>query len=213
LGNNSGTSNVSNTTAMSQNVPTNNTLTCSDESRNNSPGGKLGAVLEDGTPDLRNFQLYHFRFSEKLDLIIFMTPVIFDNFVPPSKEQVKKKTLFTSIRDKKPEIKAAEVISEMERVIKLNEQNGNPEEVVQILVKHTEEATENKRNFLTKVPKEKFGKADEKEYSKFSGKMGHGTCVAFRVGRLINEGIAVMDRDDGAVKDLKVSTFVHLKHT
>ncbi|KAH3762246.1 cyclophilin B [Pelomyxa schiedti] len=145
------------------------------------PGGRLGPYVGQGSPDLRNLQLYY-HVCKPGDVVMLVTDGIYDNFDPVQLgntprdmgidanawPQVPKPVVETT---KKAFL--AKFINDL-----YSTHPVTPASMVNVAVDHAIVTTTPTRDFMEANP----GQKQPSDYKKYPGKMDHTTAVAYRVG-------------------------------
>jgi len=151
------------------------------------PGGRIGPFLNEGTPDLRNLDLY-FCFPEEGDVIFLCSDGVHDNFdpqqlgLPPSKFSIDAET-WEDAEKKFPEKTESE--KNIFRETKLAEVINGEDQVQDIcenILDYCFNTTKSSRDFMEQFPDKKL----PSNYSQYPGKMDHTTILAVSVGDYTN---------------------------
>eukprot|EP01125_Pyxidicula_operculata_P003767 TRINITY_DN1506_c2_g1_i4.p1 TRINITY_DN1506_c2_g1~~TRINITY_DN1506_c2_g1_i4.p1 ORF type:complete len:585 (-),score=172.32 TRINITY_DN1506_c2_g1_i4:151-1746(-) len=195
-------------------------------SNQSNPGGRIGAVFADGSPDLSNLKVFYQSCEDdEKDIIIIVSPVIYQNFDAQYLGLQPKDIGVTGIRglvkkwEKVPfEKREADTLARMEKVL-VDLKKKTAQQFVNALTENCFANTHQKRNFLSANPNLDEMRTN-KSFIKMPGMMGHGTCIAFRVAQLVtpsatSSGLAgdkrSDDRDD--IKNLlRGSDYQPLRH-
>jgi len=143
----------------------------------NDPGGKFGSA---NSLDLRNMQVYfHGCEIKQGDIIIVISATVYINLDPEILGMTPKDLdLPNSAWKKVPNNqRAANRLRYMEHILK-GAQGESPLHFVDALTEHVLNITKARRNCMRESPE-----AEEIPCSpRLPGKMGHATCMAFRIG-------------------------------
>jgi len=155
------------------------------------PGGRLGPYLEEGSPDLRNLDLYLHRCNDG-DIIFCVSDGVHDNYdpqqlgksprdfgIPSDTWQHAEKTLPLQAEEAKTHFRLQ--MMEEQFISLLNEQERAqllPTDVVNTLLTHCWNVTSASREFMESNPTKKL----PADYNLYPGKQDHATCIAVHVG-------------------------------
>jgi hypothetical protein len=135
--------------------------------------------------------------DEEKDIIILISPIIYNNYDPEVLGYSTSQLLSDLCKDgkKKKELSWSKISKEQRENLRLKAlekalQRAPQESAscfVEVLIQNSLNVTTKRREYLAANPdQEKY--LDTVDYTKMQGKMGHGACVAFRVGQLIQNG-------------------------
>uniref|UniRef100_A0A6B2KYC2 PPM-type phosphatase domain-containing protein n=1 Tax=Arcella intermedia TaxID=1963864 RepID=A0A6B2KYC2_9EUKA len=156
-----------------------------------APGGKIGASGENSIPDLHNLRVYTQYCDHEKDIIIVMSSLIYNNF-DPEVMGVPAKALIGFEPDadkmnKKKNLPWSKIPVEQRVVLRLKAMekclqsvDESPLNFVEELIKSTSNITHDRREYFNQVVERE---GEEIDYSRLPGKMGHGMCIAIRVGQ------------------------------
>merc|ERR1712137_516510 len=151
-------------------------------------GGRLGPVMPNGGPDLRNLQTYCIR-AQPGDLIMAVSDGVHDN-LHPSLLGVSPRELKLDFNtwEEAAEIINVEEVAQHYRMDYLQRLIADieftPSAIVKRVMEHCDEITKNGREWM----ETNRGKKLPRDYKAYPGKMDHTTCVVFRVGNTTGSG-------------------------
>ncbi|KAH3759086.1 cyclophilin B [Pelomyxa schiedti] len=145
------------------------------------PGGRLGPYIGQGSPDLRNLQLYY-HLCKPGDVVMLVTDGIYDNFDPVQLGNTPK-DLGIPANDwpdiPRPDLEVAKTKFLSHFINDLYSQHSvSPSEMVNVAVEHAIATTTPAREYMEANP----GLKQPTDYKKYPGKMDHTTAIAFQIG-------------------------------
>merc|ERR1712137_100269 len=145
-------------------------------------GGRLGPVMPDGGPDLRNLGTFNCKCQEG-DMILVVSDGVHDN-LHPEMLNISPRDLKLDFNDwaAAGEVVDVEEIASNFRVRFLADLIGDleytPINILERVIQHSVNTTKSSRDFMENNP----GRRLPRDYSLYPGKMDHTTCVIFRIG-------------------------------
>jgi len=129
---------------------------------------------------MKNVHLYLSEFEDKDDIIILMTPLVYENLDPfylgikPKDLNIQQKSWFKGLEKERSKFWC-------ERIEKLIKDSGEieVENIVKALMDNAMDISESRRN-NPEIQNKQFD--DETGYQRYPGKLGHATCIAFKAG-------------------------------